>query len=225
MRLGVDATPLLGRRTGVGRYVAGLLAGLAELPDAPEVTLAAFTWRGARAVPAIGGARPTGRRVPARALQAAWRHLPVPPVEWLGVHCEVFHATNYVLPPTRRATGVLSVHDLSFALHPETVDRVTRGYRDLVPRGLARAAVVLTLSHALADEVSAFYQLDRARVRTARPGVDPEWLATPVPDPAWRAGHGIPEHYLLFVGTQEPRKNLPVLLEGLRRLGPDAPPL
>jgi glycosyltransferase involved in cell wall biosynthesis len=225
MRLALDATPLLGRPTGVGRYVAGLLEGLAGLDGAPEeILLAAFTWRGFGDLPVPPGTRRAGRRVPARALQSAWLRTSLPRLEWLGVRADVFHATNYVLPPGR-AAGVLSVHDLSFALHADTVDRRVARFRALVPRGLARARVVLTLTDAVGDEVADFYRLERARVLTARPGVDPAWLDTPPPTPAWRAEHGLPERYLVFVGSLEPRKNVPVLLEALRRLGPGAPPL
>ena len=229
MRLALDGTPLLGRPTGVGRYVAGLVGGLVSLPDPPELVLTAFSWRGAADVAVPGGARWSGRRLPARLLQAAWAHGPLPPVEWLAGSCELFHATNYVLPPLRRAVGVVSVHDLSFALHPDTVTRQVLRYQELVPRSLERAGAVLTLTHATADEVADHYHLDRSRVRVARPGVGPEWLATARPDPArLLADHDLPPSYLLFVGTQEPRKNLPVLLEALRLLERDGvhhPPL
>lgn len=231
MRVGLDATPLLGRPTGVGRYVAGLVAGLLEVAGGGagaggagvEPVLTAFTWRGAHDVPPL--APRVGRRVPARALQAAWMRADLPRLEWLGVRCDVFHATNYVLPPSRRAAGVLSVHDLSFVQHADTVSAATLRYRTLVPRGLARNPVVLTLTESLGDEVAAHYRLDRGRVRAARPGVDAPWFTEPVPDADARRRLGLPERYVIFVGTVEPRKNLPVLLEALRRLGPAAPPL
>ena len=227
MRLALDATPLLGRPTGVGRYVAGLVQGLAALPDAPELVLTGFSWRG---IPdhAPAGARWATRRAPARGLQALWSRVGWPPVELLSGPCDVFHATNYVLPPTRRAAGVVSVHDLSFALHADTVTPEVLRYQQLVPRGLRRARAVLTLSEATADEVAEHYHLDRSLVHAARPGVGTEWFATPPPTNAWREEHGLPPSYLLFVGTQEPRKNLPVLLEALRLLqrdGVEHPPL
>lgn len=227
MRLALDATPLLGSPTGVGRYVAGLVSGLVALPDPPEIVLTGFTWRGVPST-APAGTRWSTRRAPARGLQALWSRLDWPPVELLSGPCDVFHATNYVLPPTRGAAGVVSVHDLSFAEHPDTVEAQVLRYQRLVPRGLARAGAVLTLSAATADEVADHYRLDRSLVRVARPGVGPEWFATSQPTASWLHEHGLPSSYLLFVGTQEPRKNLPVLLEALRvlqREGVDHPPL
>ena len=215
VRLALDGTPLLGRPTGVGRYVDGLVRALAVLPDAPEVVVSAFSLRGIDRPPPPG-TRWNSRRFPARLLQAAWDRWDAPPAEWLTGPCDVFHATNYVLPPLRRAAGVVSVHDLSFDRHPDTVDAQVLRYRTLVPRGLARARVVLTLTEATAVEVRERY--DHPQVMVARPGVDPAWFADqPTPE-------GLPPTYLLFVGSVEPRKNLPVLVDAVRRMS-DPPPL
>ena len=107
MRVGLDATPLLGPRTGVGRYVAGLSGSLAGRPELHELVLVPFTWRGAgdlKAVaPSLPGVRCGRRRVPARLLQAAWARVAFPPVEWLAGPVDVFHATNFAAPPARQA--------------------------------------------------------------------------------------------------------------------------
>ena len=48
---------------------------------------------------------------------------------------DVFHATNFVLPPTRRAAGVLTIHDLSFLRNADTVTRDVLAYQRLVSGG------------------------------------------------------------------------------------------
>ena len=53
--------------------------------------------------------------------------------------CDVVHATNFVLPPLRRARGVVTVHDLSYLRVPDTVSAASARYRELVPRSLRRA--------------------------------------------------------------------------------------
>ncbi|MCM3887355.1 glycosyltransferase family 1 protein [Frankia sp. R82] len=233
MRIVLDATPLLGRRTGVGRYTEHLLAGLARLvaearghsgdagaPAYWELAATAFTWRGldelAGALPP--GVHPAARRAPARLLQEGWVRGEHPSIEWLTGAADVVHGTNFVLPPLRAARGVLTIHDLSYLRTPDAVSAASARYTDLVPRGLRRAAAVLTPSQAVADEVIAAYRLDPALVTPTPLGVDDAWFSTAAPDLAWRRAHGLPEQYLLFVGSVEPRKNLPVLLEAVRRL-------
>ncbi len=230
LRVALDATPLLGQPTGVGRYTAELMAALLELSpgERPDALLAAaFTWRGhaelTGRVPE--GVIPAGRRVPARLLQNAWLRAPLPSMPMLGVRADVVHGTNFVLPPPGRGrAGVVTVHDLSYLRLPETVTAATARYRRLVPRAVHRAALVLTPSQAIADEVASEYRLSSDRVRATPLGVHPAWFdAAALPRPP-----GLPERYLLFVGTLEPRKDLPTLLTAYRRLrsaAPDVPPL
>jgi glycosyltransferase involved in cell wall biosynthesis len=237
MRVGLDATPLLGPRTGVGRYVAGLLEGLSPPGGAlEELRLVPFTWRGAGDLaaavpPSVAGApevRCGRRRVPARLLQAAWARVDWPPVEWLAGRVEVFHATNFVAPPARRAALVMTVHDLTYLRYPRMVSTASARYAKLVPRGLRRGAVVCTPSAAVADEVREAYRLPAERVLVTPLGVGPEWLRAEPPDPAWLAARGLPARYLLFVGSREPRKNLATLVAAYRELrgqSAAAPPL
>ncbi|MDP9434504.1 MAG: glycosyltransferase, partial [Actinomycetota bacterium] len=222
MRVGLDATPLLGTRTGIGRYTGALLAALAEL-GADDLVATAFSLRGRGALQDVvpPGVRVAARPAPARALQAAWSRTEVPPVELLAGRLDVFHATNFVLPPLRRAAGVVTVHDLAFLHHAATVSAASARYRTLVPRSLRRAAVVLTPSEAVAGQVREAYA-PRVPVLAVPHGVDPGWLE-PQPPPSG-VGLDLPADYLLFVGTLEPRKDLPTLLAA-HRLVPGAPPL
>lgn len=223
MRVGLDCTPLLGQRTGVGRYTLSLLTALAAYDD--ELVATAFTFRGrgglGAAVP--HGVRVASRPAPARALQELWARAEWPHVELLSGALDVFHATNFVLPPLRRARGVVTVHDLSYLHHPGTVSSASARYRDLVPRSLARAAVVVAPSQATADAVRDAYDVT-VPIAVTPLGVDPAWATATPPDAALRTQLGLPSAYLLFVGTLEPRKDLRTLLAAHRLLD-DPPPL
>jgi glycosyltransferase involved in cell wall biosynthesis len=234
LRVALDATPLLGQPTGVGRYVAGLLGGLARLAEPPETLVTAFTVRGARDLPVLAAragapaAKVVRRRAPARLLHELWARGSLPPVEWLTGAVDVFHGTNFVLPPTRRAAGVVTVHDLAYEHTPELVSAASRRYRELVPRALDRADVVLTPSRAVADEVATRYGLAADRMVVTGLGVDDAWSEAAPLDARELAALGLPDRYLLFVGNREPRKGLSVLLRAhrlLREQEPDAPPL
>jgi glycosyltransferase involved in cell wall biosynthesis len=231
VRVGLDATPLLGRPTGVGRYVSGLVAGLLDRSTPPDLQLTPFTWHGGDLdglVPASPHVRAGGRRAPARLLRELWARGPFPPVEWLSGPVDLFHGTNYVLPPARRAAGVVTVHDLTYLHRPEWVNAESLRYRALVPVALRRAAAVCTDTAAVRTELlDAYPALDPARVHPTLLGVDGSWFAAETPDGAWFAARGLPRSYVLFVGTLEPRKNLRTLLAAYA--GPlataDVPPL
>jgi glycosyltransferase involved in cell wall biosynthesis len=227
----VDVTPLLGPRTGVGRYVASLTRELGSCDDGADTVVGiAFTARGHRSLPdqLPPGVRAVGPPAPARLLHRVWSHAEHPPVTLFTGRADVFHATNFVLPPPGRSAGVVTVHDLSFLRQPGTVTPAARAYRDLVPLSVRRASVVLTPSAAVAAEVAEEYGISPDRIAVTHLGVDAEWYAAALPDADMRRRLDLPERYFVFVGNLEPRKNLPLLLAAYRALldaRPDAPGL
>lgn len=221
LRVVLDATPLAGTRTGIGRYVerlAGALDGRGDI----DVRLAAFTVRHRRALRGEPG-RLVHRPVPARLLQRAWLRGDRPAAEMVTGRADVVHGTNFVLPPPRRAAGAVTVHDLTFARYPDLVDRATLRYRTLVPRALERAGRVLTPTQAIADEIAADFGVEAARLTVTPLGVDDGWFAAADTPPL----PGLPSEYVLAVGTLEPRKGLDVLFAAYRQLlaDGDRPPL
>ncbi len=218
MRVVLDGTPLLGADTGVGRYTRRLLDALASRGDL-DLTAIAFTLRGAgtlaRSLPADVAAR--RRPAPTRALRKAWSSTGFPPVELLAGRADVFHATNLVLPPTSRAGGVLTIHDLGFLNTPGTADTTGRDLRELVPRSLGRAAVVCTPTRTLAEKVLDAYGPRVSRIEVTPPGVDAEWLTVTPPSPADRRRLSLPDRYFLFVGAHESPTDLSTLLAAYAR--------
>jgi glycosyltransferase involved in cell wall biosynthesis len=176
----------------------------------------AVTWR-RRAM--LDGRLPDGvnhhqRAMPARPLHALWAHRDGPPVEWFVGAADVVHGTNFVVPPTRRAAAVVSVHDLTPLRHPELCDAATLAYPGLIRRALRRGAWVHADSAFVAGEVVEAFGADPGRVRVVHPGVP---TLPPVTDAEAEAvrRHVLPPgtgRYCLAVGTAEPRKDLPGLV-------------
>lgn len=226
-RIALDATPLLGQPSGIGRYTRGLLDGLASLADGPEVLLTLFSIRGGVPGPLPARTRPAPRRAPARLLRRTWSRWSWPPVELLTGRVSVFHGTNFVLPPLARAGGVVTIHDLAYLRYADTVSGDAAAYAELVPAALRRGAHVVAVSEAMAAEIGEEYRLGADRITVARHGVDPGWATARPPLPAQRAERGLPDRYVLFVGNLEPRKNLGMLLRAhsrARKEHPDSTP-
>lgn len=212
LRVLLDGTPLLGHRTGIGRYTAALVTELAQMStvDARVIGFTARGWRSLRSV-VPDGVRATGLPFPARALRASWLRTPFPPVEMLGVAAHVVHGTNFVLPPLMRARGVVTVHDLAFLQRPDELTGPDRDLPGLVRASTRRADIVCTPTAAVADQVSEQLDVPRSAIEVTPLGVEPEWFEAS-PDPFVRQRHGLPDEYLLFVGADGPRKDLPTLL-------------
>ena len=195
MRVAVDATPLLGLPTGVGAFCQGALAALSVRPG---VALQAYavSWRRRSwlhdKLPA--GVASNQRAMPARPLHALWARGDRPPVEWFIGATDVVHGTNFVVPPTRRAAAVVSVHDLTPLHHPELCNEATLAYPGLIRRALARGAWVHADSGFVAGEVVEAFGADPTRVRVVNPGVpallalSPAQMAAAVRAPPARPG-------------------------------------
>ncbi|WP_243792144.1 glycosyltransferase family 1 protein [Saccharopolyspora gloriosae] len=212
LRVLLDGTPLLGRRTGIGRYTSSLSTELGRMSDV-DVRAVGFTSRGRRALRAAvpPGVRAAGIPVPARALRAAWSRAPFPPVELLAGGADLVHGTNFVLPPAMRAGGVVTVHDLAFLDAPEEV--AEPGFAELVRSSVRRAAVVCTPSAAVAETVAERFGVPWESIVVTPLGVDPEWFEA-APPGAELHRLGLPDDYFVFVGAEGPRKGVDVLLRG-----------
>lgn len=229
MRIAIDCTPLIGQLTGIGQYTKNLLEQLVA-QSSDHYVATAFSLRGRDALHAAvpSAVEVRSKPIPARGLRALWEVTQAPTVERLAGRCDVFHATNFVLPPLGRAAGVLTIHDLAYLTRPDTVSAASLAYQHLVPRGIDRAAVICTPTNAVARQLQEAYRLHADRIAVTHLGVDEAWLQTTPPDLDWRTAHGLPREYLLAVGTIEPRKNLRYLIEAYRlalRQGIDLPPL
>ncbi|MEJ7764177.1 MAG: glycosyltransferase, partial [Acidimicrobiales bacterium] len=177
-RVAVDATPLLGRPTGVGTFVAGLLSALANRPagavprlDVSGYALSLRGWRhlGAVLPPAIDARRGT---MPAGLGLRTWPLVPAPRFEWFAGGADVVHGTNFLVPPTG-AAAVVTVHDLTALRYPEMVDATSARFPAVVRAALQRGAFVHTPSRSVAHEVVEYLGADPDRVVAVAPGAPP----------------------------------------------------
>lgn len=218
-RVAIDATALLGPRTGVGVFTFELLS---HLPGCGVDPLAyATSWRGrgrlTGAVPP--GVQVSSRPQAARPLRELWRRFDRPPIEWWTGEIDVVHGPNYVVPPARHAPGLVTIHDLTFHHHPEMSTTDTLQYPGLIARALRRGAWVHTESEFVAGEICDRYRVDPERVVVVPLGVS----ALPEADPA--RGHDLAggKRYLLALGTVEPRKDLPLLVDAFDLIAAEDP--
>lgn len=199
---------------GSAAYIVALLAALQERDDVRTTGLSAW-----HRSPPLTDHRPSGRvrsfGLPRYPLYRAWNWLSAPRPEWAVRDLDVVHAATWAIPPTSRPL-VVTVHDVAFLHDPgHFTPRGVRFFRRALDRTRDEAAAVIVPSRATADDcVEA--GIDAARVHVIPHGA-PRWAAEPVTTAeitALRARLALPERFVLWCGTFEPRKNLVGLLRG-----------
>jgi len=134
---------------------------------------------------------------------------------------DCFYSPDFTLPPVRRARTVLTVHDLSFMRVPECSEPGLRRYLlQAVPASVSRADCVLTDSECTRSDVIELLNADAQKVSVVYPGVEPRFR--PVQDArvlaTVRTRYGLPDRFVLGLGTLQPRKNFGRLIEGYARI-------
>jgi glycosyltransferase involved in cell wall biosynthesis len=174
--------------------------------------------------------------MPARPLRELWRRTNAAPIEWWTGPLDIVHGTNFVVPPSKRAVQLVSVHDMTTVRFPELCTRDTLQYPGLLRRSIACGAHVHTDSAFVAAEVAEHFAMDPAKVHTIHLGL-PTMNAPATNAPAMNApvmsraveNFATPLHqgppYLLAIGTIEPRKDYPSLLRAFALLAPSHPDL
>ncbi len=226
LRLSLDVTAVPDRPVGVGRYAAGLAGALSGVDELDLVLFArrddARRWRDGAAGAEIVATAPRPRP-----LRLVWEQIRLPGL--LADHnVAVHHGLHYTMPERSKVPTVVTVHDLSFFEEPAWHERSkVRFFRRAIRVAARRAASVVCPSRITAMQLGRWCRVD-ARVFVAHHGVDTGRFRPDEPsdgadvarlasiDP--RLGEGRP--FLLFVGTIEPRKNIPGLVEAFGRVAP-----
>ncbi|MBI9114772.1 glycosyltransferase family 4 protein [Sanguibacter sp. YZGR15] len=203
---------------GSGTYIDALASAFGAVEDIEVHGIAA---RSARAEPGRFTAAPLETSgLPRPVLYEAWSRLRRPRVPGPGGQAssgyDVVHATTWAIPP-RSAPLVATVHDTAFLRNPDHFTARGVAFFERSLRIVRREAdiVVVPSEATRTDCVSAGIEPDRIRVIPH--GTAQHRVSSDAAD-AFRAQHGLARPFVLWCGTLEPRKNLPVLLHAFERL-------
>ena len=221
MKICMDIQPAVAQRAGVGRYVRELAAHLGAGAGEDRLRLFCFDFRGAARLPEASGATVRAVRwFPGRLAQAAWRTIGWPPFDLFAGEADLYHFTNFIAPPLARGRCVVTIHDMSFARFPEFAEeRNLHHLKGGIAATAARADAIITISRSTADEVHELLGVERSRLFPIHLGVSTDFSPQPAEAVARiRKRYGLDGPYLLSVGTVEPRKNIPLLLDVFEQL-------
>jgi glycosyltransferase involved in cell wall biosynthesis len=220
LQIAFDARSLCGARTGVGTYTANLLQELLRIDSALRILLVAD-----QAMPASAGLDPKRVRVLTSASRARNNFL------WSNFALtralrkqrpELFHSPGYTVPLWPPRPALVTLHDISYAAHPEWYPYPLNAARKLWYRASAqRVDAILTDSEFSRREILRVYGVNPARVFRVHLGVsattfrrteDPDRLSD------FRGRYRLPGRFILHVGDIHPRRNLDRAVAAFRQV-------
>ena len=222
MRIGLDGIPLSQPRTGVGHYtfeLAQALAGIAPADDFELVSPFAYVTLAdeKNGPPVPPNLRIT--RAPTKTRGRLWFALGLPRYA-RRKDFTLFHGTNYEVPLWDVCPTVLTIHDLSLLLYPETHEaRRVRRARWRLPLMARRATLIITVTESVRREVCEHLHVNPEKVVAVHSA--PRRLFKPAAEDEIRKVRGrlgVEEDFLLSVGTIEPRKNLLTLVRAFKEI-------
>ena len=222
MRICIDASPAVHHRAGLGRYAQELTSALLAADTDNEYVAFYHRPEGAHVDPPldrIPHLTTSLNTKPWRLAALLGQFLRIPQ-DRMFPGIDLFHATDHLLPRLSRVKTVFTLHDLIFRLYPETHKPLNRWFLTLaMPQFLRAANAVIAVSKNTKRDAVRFYNLDEAKFHVVYEGVNERFRPAPAQDVAHvRQVYALPEHFILSLGTIEPRKNLTALLEVYRHL-------
>lgn len=228
LHIGINAHLLSGeagyRRAGIHQYIYQVLRHL-PVDEARAYTIYTRQTDGWEARPdwRVRSTRLPTERPPAR---IAWEQAVWP---WRARRdgLSLLHSMAFAMPRLAPCPAVVTLYDLSFVHYPDAFPPLQRRYLHAATATSCRhARRLIAISESGRQDVHRIYSVPLERIDVVAPGVGDAYHPLP-PDEvaAFRRRRALPERFLLHVGTLQPRKNVPLLLDALARLGRDDAPL
>ncbi len=217
MLIGYEASALQGRKSGVGYYTENMLTSV--MRAAPQHRYVLFSNRNMR-----DGHRQLATEIlhserlfPVRAL---WMQA-VLPGTLRSIQPDLCHFTNYMAPLVTSCPYIVTVYDMTIFITPRlhSFKKLVLD-RTLIPRVARKAGAIITVSNSARKDILRYLKVPKEKVRVVPGAASPSFR--PITDAtqleAVRARHGLYDPYILYVGTIEPRKNLPRLVRAFASL-------
>ena len=138
---------------------------------------------------------------------------------------DLLHSPDFIAPRPRGWRSVITVHDLAYLRMPWLLTDPSRRYYAGIRRAVREADAIIAVSETTAKDLVELADAPPERIHVVYEAPDPDLGPMPAADATAlvRERHGLEPPYILFVGTLEPRKNVPALVQAMALLRREFP--
>ncbi|MER3523696.1 MAG: hypothetical protein C4326_06400 [Ignavibacteria bacterium] len=215
MRILYDVSYVQNRRAGIGRHALLLLRALLQHDTIHHYILHGWSFSIAReSLQALVSSRTSlaVARIPGVVKRWYWNRVRHPAIETFVGNVSLVHSTDPFLPPTRART-ICTVYDLAYRKFPELLEPRVVAWHSAVERSVRSADALIVPSRQTQLDVLEIFGIEERKIHVVRLPASRDFSAEGIPsDEEVLNRYGLCQPYVLFVGTLEPRKNIPVLV-------------
>lgn len=217
MRIGINFQTMDRYISGVEYYCLGLLNGLLRIDSQNDYIV--FTNQSDLVKQHVSSANNLtiieAKHLKTRVTRICWEHTQLPRLS-LKEKLNVLHCPSYICPlPKTSVPYIVTIHDTIAIDHPQWCKRTNALYFNLFMKTTVKnAARVISVSKHSSDDVKRNFNLPCSMIRTIHSGIDGIFNTkkNPCQDYQVKKRYNLPEHYILYVGNIEPKKNIRILL-------------
>ncbi|RKD32279.1 glycosyltransferase family 4 protein [Thermohalobacter berrensis] len=224
MKIGVEIQPILKDKTGVGWYTQKILKNFYNNDFNFEGYGFNFINRNniKDSLENINFNIKINKLIPYSIYRRVWAYIPLTYNSLFNSKADIYHFFNYIVPPRIKGKVIVTVYDMVYKLHPETMDK--RNFNRLdkeLKRSVEKADKIITISKNSKKEIIKFLDVSEEKVEIVHPGIDIKLYNRDFNREEInkvREKYKLPEKYILYLGTLEPRKNISTIIKAYQNL-------
>ncbi len=228
MKIGIDVSPAINEQAGVGRYSYNLVKNLLNIdhtnqyyffncfvrdPDGIKKKKLAFLDK--------PNSKVKNYYLPGKIKELMWKNPFISPINLLLGKVDIFHGLNFLSIPSCVKSTVVTVYDLAFMKFPE---QVTKGYTEYFTKASKKAVlksdIIISISQSTKNDLIELLQVPKEKIKVVYLGVEDYFFINKTSEEQEKIAkkYNLPQEYILYVGTLEPRKNLVGLIKAFSLL-------
>ncbi|MHC1749551.1 MAG: glycosyltransferase family 4 protein [Cellulosilyticaceae bacterium] len=228
MKVGIELQPCLKNRSGIGVYTYELTKRLQTYDDIDiQGNIFNFLNRNdnSKDLAGLNFSMETCRLFPYGVYSRIWNQIPIHYQVLFNQKVDVYHFFNFIVPPGVKGKVIATIHDLTFERYPETMDQknLTRLKKN-VNYSIERADKIVTISESSKQDIIKYLKVDGSKIEIIYPGVDKVVFGQEYAQRQInyvKDKYHLPDKYILYMGTIEPRKNIGAIIEAFAQLKKD----